>query len=754
MGHADHKHAIQPMTDSTLDVSIHDLVATYTLHHSLRNTGREPLEAVYSFPVPLDAAFMGMTAELAGERITAQVVARTQAERTYDDAIAEGHSAAMLSAPEPGMLCVSLGNLLPGEAGEIELRFALQLRVADQTARFTVPLVHRPRYGRWRLDEIDTPTHDFLVEHPMSLQLQVTGMLAGSRARCLSHEAEFIREEHRQIARIDGAYLDRDVVVLFDLDQTLAPSASRIADGRRTIGVVSVPIPASNPGMPLDLVLLLDGSGSMQGDAIDQSRTATRAVAEALGDSDRIQVIRFGSNTRALFRRALKASPVVRRSLLQLVGTISADLGGTEMSSALIEAFGSLPDAEAGRQRAVIMVTDGAVQACDIERAQSEARKQGIRVFVVAVGGAAGVEVLEPFAESTLGVLERAVPLEPIDACVMRQFRRARTVPVAVSVRWPASRWESLPMPIAYPGDIASIVASWEQEAGDEIELTCPAWPELIRVRLGMRMEAPALRAIVGQRMCDVSPSSAVRAKTALRYGLLTRETSAVLVKVRADGERSDVLPTTIKVPQMLAEGMLAENVVFPVARSSGPSFFLRQCREDDDLFATEAPAQPIHQKGMEEQRPVRNIASHRVREILEALFEVLRRRYLADLPDRPNIEAAIAELPEELRRDAADIVAALSSRNAVPERLAAITTLRLAEVLSDLQLSDDEESCLAELKARVGRDNRSMRAVPVWKQLLDGGAIIDESCALSRDVFSSIGADQTLIDNLRWPVP
>jgi hypothetical protein len=422
---------------------------------------------------------------------------------------------------------------------------------------------------------------------------------------------------------------------------------------------------------------------------------------------------------------------------LQLVDTISSDLGGTEMSSALIEAFASLPDAEAGRQRAVIMVTDGAVQTRDIEQARSEAEKRGIRVFVVAVGSAAGVEVLEPFAESTLGVLERAVPLEPIDACVMRHFRRARSVPVSVLVRWPASQWESLPMPTAYPGDIASIVASWEEDTGGGIELTCAAWPEPIRVPLGARTEAPALRALVGQRMCNLSPAGAARADIALRYGLLTEETSAVLVKLRAQGERSDVLPTTTKVPQMIPDGML-------VVRSTAVSALSMDFLEEDVVAPIAAEAHRRYSLAREKagERPpareiaVREIAARRVREILEALFEVLRRGYLADLPDRPAIDAVVGQLPEELRGDAADLVAALSSRNAATELLAEITTLRLAEVLSDLELSDHEESRLAELTARVGRKDSTMSAASVWKRLLDEGACIDESGALACHVF------------------
>src|SRR3546814_15055280 len=97
----------------------------------------------------LVAAFVGLRATIAGETLCAQIQAKRQASETYDDAIAQGHSAVLLSAPEPGVLCTSLGNLKPGESGEIELRFVTAQRVADRTAPFSLPLVHRPRYGTW-----------------------------------------------------------------------------------------------------------------------------------------------------------------------------------------------------------------------------------------------------------------------------------------------------------------------------------------------------------------------------------------------------------------------------------------------------------------------------------------------------------------------------------------------------------------------------------------------------------------------------
>ena len=71
----------QPLAHTALVVSIVDLVAEYAVTHTFRNQGTSHMEAVFSFPVPLDAAFMGMQATLAGETLTAEIKLRNAASR-------------------------------------------------------------------------------------------------------------------------------------------------------------------------------------------------------------------------------------------------------------------------------------------------------------------------------------------------------------------------------------------------------------------------------------------------------------------------------------------------------------------------------------------------------------------------------------------------------------------------------------------------------------------------------------------------
>jgi len=549
--------AASPLASSHLDVRIIDLVAEQRLTHRFENTGKTPLEVVYSFPMPLDAAFMGLTATVAGQTHHAEIQLRAQAEQRYDDAIADGHAAVLLTAPEPGLLCVSLGNLLPGQHGEIVLHFASPLRVSQGEARYSLPLVHRPRYGRWHLEALETPHVDFATEHPLTAHIEVSGLLARATTRCSSHGASFRQTAEALQMDIDAAMLDRDLVLGFLLDAALPPTVHRVPDGDHDLAVANLVLPLrEGPALPLDLCLLLDGSGSMNGDAIAQSRRALLATVDALTERDRLQVIRFGSEQAAWFRRPLKVTPAVRETVLELADTVNADLGGTEMGAALEAAITHFADADEQRARAVILVTDGAVQPADIEQARQAARERGIRVFVVAVGSAAGTEVLTPLAASTGAMLERAIPGEPIDVCVLRQLRRAREAQaLELQLHWPAGATPLSREP-AYPGDAIRVSALLPTASCGKLGVIVPALDFVTTLALPEAAAAPALRALLGQRRHD-DALPAGRAALALHYGLLTADTAAVLVHEYADDERPQTLPRVVQVDAMLPAGML-----------------------------------------------------------------------------------------------------------------------------------------------------------------------------------------------------
>ncbi len=684
-------HTQTPLAHSQLQITITDLIAEYELRHSFRNSGSGAMEAVYSFPIPLDAAFMSMEATLAGEHLIAQVQPRSQASREYDDAIADGDSAVLLEMLEAGMLCVNLGNLKPGENGDIVLRFAAPLRCADGAARFSLPLVHRPRYGRSRLDEQAEPHHDFAVEHPLDASIHVRGLLARAPVSCASHAARFSSDAHGQSLQLNRAMLDRDLVLVFDLPSNFFGQARLLRDGDKAIGMLSFNLPLDlQTNVPTDFCLVLDGSGSMTGDAITQSRAALQALAENLSEQDRIQVLRFGSSVVPLFRRPLKASVRVRDAMSALARTIDSDLGGTNMDAALERAMdGLLASGEvAGRNRAIIMVTDGAVQPYQVEETKERASELGIGIFVVAVGSSAGSDVLEPLALATRGVLERAVPAEPIDAAVMRQVRRARSAhPVDIQIDWGHSDVKPLPIDPAYAGDAVTAFASLPLDAAFRPTVNLAHGRHRLSFELSVLEQAPPLRALAGLLAYRHAKGDQKKA-VALRYGLVTDETSAVLIKSRAAADKVQGLPTIQSVVHMVPEGM--------VLSAASPAFFQHDLTTAHSGPYLDIPSFLGKQAGWDEAGAIcvhevdatYGTHSAMLRELAQALIHVLLDDQLKTLRSSDLLRL----LSPSVQRVASRYLAEACPGGV--DRTSAIELLQnLLDELPDLVLSDDQEA-------------------------------------------------------------
>lgn len=712
-----------PLAHTHLTVTITDLLAEYELRHAFHNSGVRLLEAVYSFPVPLDAAFIGMEATLADETLHASVMPAKRATTHYDDAIGEGDSAVLLERLEPGTLCVSLGNLKPGEDGEVVLRFVASLSVADRIARFSLPVVQRPRYGRSRLDDLFVPRHDFAVEHPLEADIRVRGLLADRPVQCTTHGAQFQRAADGTTLHVGHAMLDRDLVLCFELGDAPLAAARVIDDGDRSLGLLSFTVPPPTSAAekaPLDLCLLLDGSGSMSGDAIAQSRAALQALADALQGADRIQVLRFGSNVVPLFRRPLRASARVRAALAELAPTVQADLGGTEMGAALQRALRDLAQVPGdARRRVIILVTDGAVNAADIAAARDDAVSQGVQIFVVAVGSSAGVDVLAPLAEATRGRVERAVPAEPIEDGVLRQLRRARNGhPVAVDIRWPDAL-HAPPTGLAFPGDAVTTVAVLPKASSAAAQQTATiCFGASQRLELALRAPAvdAAARAWAGQQIYFAA-AEPEREPVALRYGLITEETSAVLVKVRAAQDKAGGLPQTVAVRHMVPEGMVTTGTLglefslseallsrsMSVGKDIGafdvdmdafdaPTFLRQKRSAPNDLHFRDADAEAAAEPAE------KALAPERVAAVRVALSYVLSRLLLDEEVEEIDLARVLGALDEGLRDDARRYLAQLGNPVAdVQDAIRLLTTL--LEDDGAPELTDEQEARLALLQ-------------------------------------------------------
>jgi Ca-activated chloride channel homolog len=120
--------------------------ARLVVRQRYRNAEAQPIEAIYTFPLPSDAVLVGFAMECDGRRLLGEVKEREEAFKVYDEAITRGHGAALLDQERRNVFTANVGNLLPGEETVIEVTYVQRLAADEGALRLMIPTLVAPRY--------------------------------------------------------------------------------------------------------------------------------------------------------------------------------------------------------------------------------------------------------------------------------------------------------------------------------------------------------------------------------------------------------------------------------------------------------------------------------------------------------------------------------------------------------------------------------------------------------------------------------
>lgn len=345
-------------------------LAVVETKRTFRNDEKTPIEALLSLPVPVHAAFFGLTAKIDGRILKGIAQAREEARETYEDAVSEGKTAVLHEELLRGVHALSVGNLAPGAMIEVTTRWTDTLRSATASCgRLRIPMTAGDVYGISDLAETDELTHgeglksvSLRIRHDAGGVRLATGALRASKDGVLSGEAPA------------NAPVDIEV-------EAWKPGVlkGKAWDGRD----VSLRIEAAETGAePVHAAVLVDHSGSMSSECEGDSgqyvskheavRRGLRALAEELRETDRIRLWEF-DNTCNPVDGGLAASP---GAFAQAIEKLTPPSGGTEIGEALYQVFSETDPCD------VLLITDGMSYALDVH----DLAQEGRRVFVVLVG--------------------------------------------------------------------------------------------------------------------------------------------------------------------------------------------------------------------------------------------------------------------------------------------------------------------------------------------------------------------------------
>src|SRR5918996_1168035 len=315
------------------------------------------VEAVYTFPLPSDGTLSGFAMMCAGRRLQGVVKSREEAFREYDEAVSQGHGAALVDQERANVFTAQVGNLLPNEETVIEVEYVQKLRADEGLLRWSIPTLVAPRYipgtprgNRTAHGEADptdrVPDADRITppggEVVYGLKLEaVFDLGAGVRVESPSHAISTVVEDGGRI-RVSFSSrevaLDREVVLTarnVERGPFTTVSAHK-ADGPGTFAITVVPDLFEGKAVePQEVMFLIDTSGSMAGASITEARSALRLCLRHLREGDRFNIISFNSAFEVFSPEPV---PFTQRTLEQAdrwAGALTAD-GGTELLAPLV----------------------------------------------------------------------------------------------------------------------------------------------------------------------------------------------------------------------------------------------------------------------------------------------------------------------------------------------------------------------------------------------------------------------------------
>ena len=541
--------------DHIVEVVLNNGFATTTVKQVLENSSRQAREAVWSMPLPREAALCELSFEIGGKRVIGEVVEVARAREIYEAEKSAGNEAGLAEKKNYRYYQVSLARVPAGARVEAHVVYIQALDIESGVGRYVYPLTpggtdEGMNRSFWTMDKKTTGKLRFDVT--LKTAFGVDGL------HCPSHPSFTAQRSGegqgwKGSAEFPQATLDRDFVLFYRLHGDL-PARVELLTHRAADAAEGTFMAVITPGGDLapirtgrDWVFVLDISGSMKGEKL---RMMTRSVSEAIGGlrpGDRFKALAFNNRPHVLTKTWVAAGSPEAREVQANAGRLKAR-SGTALYPALDKAYAM---ADPDRPTAIVLISDGAanIGPAHTRAFRKLAEKHDIRLFPFAIGNSANWPLLRDLAETTGGFPKAVSVHEEIGAHLLLARDRMSHIAmhdVKVSMRRASVIYPRRPHSL-YVGQQLVLFGRYAQPGPTTLEMSAKIGNENRTWKIDVDLPAVeadnpeierlyALAAIRDlERGVDVEGESENESRSAivdlaLRYSLVTDETAMVVV--------------------------------------------------------------------------------------------------------------------------------------------------------------------------------------------------------------------------------
>ncbi len=471
----------QPMR-SAISVDLHSVdalvdgaIASVHVTQVFRNSSAAMVEGTYVFPLPADAAVSDFQMTIDGQVMEGKLYSQAEARRIYEEIVRSLRDPALLEYLGGNLFQTSVFPIPAGATRKVELTYTQILPQEDGLNRFFYPLRGAQSAARnvntlaLRIELRNQPGLRTVYSPNFNLNIE----RKGDDGAIIGYEAS-------------GQQLSSDFELFFGTDTSnigvnLLSYKPTGEDGYFVLlAAPAIDLP-QQAIITRDIVLVLDISGSMQGEKIVQAKKAVRYVVDRLNPGDRFNLINFSTGVQLWQAGLQEVNQTTLASANDWIEQIAAT-GSTDINRALLEALAQFAAGDKSRPAYLLFLTDGLPTQGEIDTNRiidnvraNLPQKRSIRLFSFGVGYDVNTDLLDTIANDLGGRSSYVEPGEVIDEAV-GQFYASIGKPVLADVKLDfganvqVEEIYPYPLPDLFVGEQAVIVGRYR--TGGTVDLT------------------------------------------------------------------------------------------------------------------------------------------------------------------------------------------------------------------------------------------------------------------------------------------
>ncbi|MBN1371164.1 MAG: VWA domain-containing protein [Anaerolineaceae bacterium] len=417
----------RPMTQLVIryhhvTVDIVDQVATTRVDQVFYNPNDYAVEGTYIFPLPEGAVVDNFLLWIDGEPVQGKVLEAAEARKIYEEIVYSLQDPALLEYVGRGAVQASVFPIPPQGERRIELQYSQVLTAENGLVHYSYPL-NTEKFSLQPLESV-------------SVTVNSSGKTPVRAVYSPSHPIDVTRDGQTDFTASwedKNVLPDSDFDLYYSLGETEAlhlmtfrdPTDPEEQDGFFLMLLAPRP-EAPDRRIAKDVLLVLDRSGSMEGEKFRQAQEALRFILNHLDPEDRFHLLTFSSGVESYASglRSAKEAP----EALRWVDQLSAS-GSTDINRALLE---SAAVADPERPTYLIFLTDGLPTVGEVDSQRilanfAASARENLRVFPFGVGYDVDTYLLDTLSSENHGLSSYVRPEEALDEALSAFYERIST---------------------------------------------------------------------------------------------------------------------------------------------------------------------------------------------------------------------------------------------------------------------------------------------------------------------------------------